>query len=461
MTPSNSASETLFRRFGDRHGLAVAVEPLFGEELFPAGHEAELRFRIAPATESPRRARTRPASHDRPSTPQGNDEHLRTSRVRGPRLLPIVADGVRLRARPHDGRRGRHRVPGLLRRGRCPQLRPQPPGAHRSAAAATSAEQGFIHALDISTTTKRTFMERFEDLVLQPRALDYKIQFPGPTGTNAVEAALKLARKATGRHRVVGFTNGFHGMTLGALAVTGNAMKRGGAGVQLERRGVDAVRQLPRRRHGQPPDPRGHDLGRLERPRRARRRHRGDDAGRGRHQPGLAPVDAEPGRHLQAPRHPAHRRRHPGRLRAHRPLLLLRGDGRSTPTSSRCRSRSPARVCRWRWSCSSRSTTCGPGRAQRHLPRQQRRLRHRHRRARALLERRRARRGRPRAKSERARTGLEAMHGAPSRAVHRRPGPGPDPRHRDGRARDRHGDGRRAPSSAASSSRPPAPRTRS
>ena len=49
VTPSNSASETLFRRFGDRHGLAVSVEPLFGEELFPAGHEAEHRFRIAPA----------------------------------------------------------------------------------------------------------------------------------------------------------------------------------------------------------------------------------------------------------------------------------------------------------------------------------------------------------------------------------------------------------------------------
>jgi len=95
------------------------------------------------------------------------------------------------------------------------------------------SEQGFIHALDISTTTKRTFMERFEELVLAPRGLDFKLQFPGPTGTNAVEAALKLARKATGRERVVGFTNGFHGMTLGSLAVTGNAMKRGGAGVPL------------------------------------------------------------------------------------------------------------------------------------------------------------------------------------------------------------------------------------
>lgn len=50
VTPSNTASETLFRRFGDRHGLPVAVEPLFGEELFPPGHEAEHRFRIGPAT---------------------------------------------------------------------------------------------------------------------------------------------------------------------------------------------------------------------------------------------------------------------------------------------------------------------------------------------------------------------------------------------------------------------------
>ncbi len=95
------------------------------------------------------------------------------------------------------------------------------------------AADGFIHALDISTTTKRTFMERFEAVVLEPRGLDYKLQFPGPTGTNAVEAALKLARKVTGRDRVVGFTNGFHGMTLGSLSVTGNAMKRGGAGVPL------------------------------------------------------------------------------------------------------------------------------------------------------------------------------------------------------------------------------------
>jgi diaminobutyrate-2-oxoglutarate transaminase len=57
--------------------------------------------------------------------------------------------------------------------------------------------------------------------------------FPGPTGTNAVEAALKLARKVKGRETVVSFTNAFHGMSLGSLAVTGNAFKRAGAGVPL------------------------------------------------------------------------------------------------------------------------------------------------------------------------------------------------------------------------------------
>ncbi|HEX6239231.1 MAG TPA: diaminobutyrate--2-oxoglutarate transaminase, partial [Acidimicrobiales bacterium] len=90
-----------------------------------------------------------------------------------------------------------------------------------------------VHGLDMATTTKRTFLERFQELVLEPRDLRYKLQFPGPTGTNAVEAALKLARKITGRDRIVGFTNAFHGMTLGALAVTGNSMKRAGAGVPL------------------------------------------------------------------------------------------------------------------------------------------------------------------------------------------------------------------------------------
>jgi diaminobutyrate-2-oxoglutarate transaminase len=93
---------------------------------------------------------------------------------------------------------------------------------------------GITHTLDMYSTAKRDFIERFQRVILQPRGLSYKMQFPGPTGTNAVEAALKLARKVTGREQVVNFTNAFHGMTLGALAVTGNGFKRAGAGVPLQ-----------------------------------------------------------------------------------------------------------------------------------------------------------------------------------------------------------------------------------
>lgn len=90
------------------------------------------------------------------------------------------------------------------------------------------------HGLDMFSTAKREFLERFHKVILEPRGMGhYKTQFPGPTGTNAVEAALKLARKVTGRERILSFTNGFHGMTLGSLAVTGNSFKRKGAGVTL------------------------------------------------------------------------------------------------------------------------------------------------------------------------------------------------------------------------------------
>ena len=92
---------------------------------------------------------------------------------------------------------------------------------------------GVTHSLDMVTTAKAGFLTRFEEHILEPRGMEYKVQFPGPTGTNAVEAALKLARKVTNRERIVSFTNAFHGMTLGSLAVTGNGFKRRGAGVPL------------------------------------------------------------------------------------------------------------------------------------------------------------------------------------------------------------------------------------
>lgn len=94
-------------------------------------------------------------------------------------------------------------------------------------------QDGIAHGLDMHTEAKQAFLAAYEDIVLKPRDMDYKLMFTGPTGANAVEAALKLARKVTGRNTVVAFTNGFHGMTLGALAATGNASKREGGGVDL------------------------------------------------------------------------------------------------------------------------------------------------------------------------------------------------------------------------------------
>jgi len=81
---------------------------------------------------------------------------------------------------------------------------------------------GLMHGLDLATDVKIEFLSTFESTILKPRKLDYKIQFTGPTGANAVEAAIKLAKKARKRSHIISFTNGYHGHSLGALALTGN-----------------------------------------------------------------------------------------------------------------------------------------------------------------------------------------------------------------------------------------------
>ena len=94
-------------------------------------------------------------------------------------------------------------------------------------------QDGITHSLDMYTRAKREFIETFVDVILKPRGWNHRLQFMGPTGTNAVEAALKLARRATGRESIVAFHKGFHGMTLGSLALTANSYFRGAAGVPL------------------------------------------------------------------------------------------------------------------------------------------------------------------------------------------------------------------------------------
>jgi diaminobutyrate-2-oxoglutarate transaminase len=92
---------------------------------------------------------------------------------------------------------------------------------------------GILHSLDMATCAKRDFIEAFRDVVLLPRGMSYKLQFTGPTGANAVEAALKLARQVTGRSTVVAFTHSYHGLSLGALAATAGRKYRRAAGVPL------------------------------------------------------------------------------------------------------------------------------------------------------------------------------------------------------------------------------------
>ncbi len=85
---------------------------------------------------------------------------------------------------------------------------------------------GIVHGLDKATTAKKAFLEALYYTILEPRHMEYKVQFAGPTGTNAVETALKLVRMVKGRSNIISFTNGFHGLTMGSMAVTGNAFYR-------------------------------------------------------------------------------------------------------------------------------------------------------------------------------------------------------------------------------------------
>ncbi|MGY4230347.1 diaminobutyrate-2-oxoglutarate transaminase [Bradyrhizobium sp. USDA 4503] len=95
------------------------------------------------------------------------------------------------------------------------------------------ASDAVVHGLDMATPAKLQFMETFKTVILEKRNLEYRFQFTGPTGANAIEAAIKLARKVTGRQNIISFTNGYHGMSLGALAASANRAYRTASGVAL------------------------------------------------------------------------------------------------------------------------------------------------------------------------------------------------------------------------------------
>ena len=95
-------------------------------------------------------------------------------------------------------------------------------------------KDNITHAMDMYTTAKGEFIKTFKEKILDPKDLNYKIMFCGSTGTNAVEAALKLCRKNKKRSNVIAFMGAFHGMTLGSLALTTDRTSRDGAGVSLD-----------------------------------------------------------------------------------------------------------------------------------------------------------------------------------------------------------------------------------
>lgn len=94
-------------------------------------------------------------------------------------------------------------------------------------------QDGITLGLDMYTNAKQNFISEFVERILKPRDLNYKFQFCGPTGTNAVEAALKLARKVKKRNNIFAFMGSFHGMSQGSLAASSNLSSREGAGVSL------------------------------------------------------------------------------------------------------------------------------------------------------------------------------------------------------------------------------------
>jgi diaminobutyrate-2-oxoglutarate transaminase len=87
-------------------------------------------------------------------------------------------------------------------------------------AAAADQEQRLVHALDFPTRPKLRLMRKLRTLLPGALRESAKFHFGGPTGSDAIESALKLTRAHTGRDAVIAFQGSYHGMTTGALSVT-------------------------------------------------------------------------------------------------------------------------------------------------------------------------------------------------------------------------------------------------
>lgn len=229
ISPDNEPSQALFKRAFARLGVQHSTRTLFSRaEHFAGRHEDEVLYRAGPL---------RPIAGEgaAPGTTTRGDSmnifELHESSVRSYcRSFPVVfkqAQGAELVTRE-----GKRYIDFLAGAGTLNYGHNHP--VLKQALIDYIAADGLTHGLDMYSDAKERFLETFDRLILTPRGMDgYLMQFTGPTGTNAVEAALKLARKVTGRNNVISFTNGFHGCSIGALAATGNGHHRGAAGVAL------------------------------------------------------------------------------------------------------------------------------------------------------------------------------------------------------------------------------------
>ncbi|WP_405590074.1 diaminobutyrate--2-oxoglutarate transaminase family protein [Streptomyces sp. NBC_01092] len=80
-----------------------------------------------------------------------------------------------------------------------------------------------LHVLDLATPVKDAFITELFRTLPPGLADNARVQFCGPAGTDAVEAAFKLVRAATGRTGILAFSGAYHGMTAGALEASGGA----------------------------------------------------------------------------------------------------------------------------------------------------------------------------------------------------------------------------------------------
>lgn len=235
ISPDNEASIALFTALARRHGTTITTRDLFAATDFPDSHLPEDLYTVGPfdaASElsTTDETTTRRTDVTTPTETPTNIFEARESQVRSYSLQwPAIFDTAKGSWLTDEN--GRKYLDFFAGAGALNYGHNNP--ILKEALVDYIMRDGITHGLDMSTVAKREFLETFTSKILEPRDLDYKVQFPGPTGTNTVEAALKLARKVTGRSSIINFTNAFHGMTLGALSVTGNSMKRAGAGIPL------------------------------------------------------------------------------------------------------------------------------------------------------------------------------------------------------------------------------------